>query len=275
MPTITTNGVEIYYIREGSGEPVILVPGLLFGARHWQPQIDALKSDYDVIAVDLRGQHHSQTTDDPAGYDMWNQMEDVYGLIQQLGVAPVHYAGLSMGGFLGMRMALKHPEAVRSLVLIDTTDLPEEAEKVEIYEAFRQVLESGGIENVLPAMPPIFFKQSFIDGQPKQVEAWLDELRAGNHQGTAHASRAVDNRDDISDRTPTISVPTLVIHGTEDAAIDLDRAEQLAARIPGSRLEKVEGAGHQSNVDSPDEISRLLKEWLAEVRQGSVAGAAG
>ena len=275
MPTITTNGVEMNYIREGSGEPVLLVPGLLFGAKHWRPQIDALKTDYDVVAVDLRGQHSSQTTDDPVEYDMWNQMEDVFGLIQQLGIAPVHYVGLSMGGFIGMRMALKHPEALRDMVLLDTTDLPEHAEKVEIYEAFRQILETDGMETVLPAMPPIFFKQSFIDGEPEQVEAWLNDLRAGNPQGTAHASRAVDKRDDISDRTPSIAVPTLVIHGTEDAAIELERGEALAGRIPGARLEKVVGAGHQSNVDSPDEVSRLLKDWLAEVRQTSGAGAAG
>jgi pimeloyl-ACP methyl ester carboxylesterase len=275
MPTITTNGVEMYYIREGQGEPVVLVPGLLFGAHHWQPQIDALKADHDVIAVDLRGQHHTQTTDDPAGYDMWNQMEDVYGLIQQLGIAPVHYVGLSMGGFIGMRMALRHPEALRDLVLIDTTDLPEEPEKVEMYEAFRKEVEGGGLENVAPAMPPIFFKAAYIDGQPDKVEEWLDELRAGNHQGTAHASRGVDNRDDVSDRTPTISVPTLVIHGTEDAAIEMDRAEALASRIPGARLETVEGAGHQSNVDSPDEISRLLRGFLAEIRQKAAAGSAG
>jgi pimeloyl-ACP methyl ester carboxylesterase len=70
-------------------------------------------------------------------------------------------------------------------------------------------------------------------------------------------------------------VPTLVIHGTEDAAIEMDRAEALASRIPGARLETVEGAGHQSNVDSPDEISRLLRGFLAEIRQKAAAGSAG
>ncbi|HEV3233673.1 MAG TPA: alpha/beta hydrolase [Candidatus Dormibacteraeota bacterium] len=273
MPTITSNGVEMNYIREGSGEPVLLVPGLLFGAKHWRPQIDALKGDYDVIALDLRGQHGSQTTDDPAAYDMWAQMEDVYGVIQQLGIAPVHYVGLSMGGFIGMRMALKHPEALRDLALIDTTDLPENPELAAIYEAFRQILWDGGLENVISALPGTFFRQEYIDGRPDDVEAWLNDLRAGNHRGSVLASRGVDERDDISDRTPQITLPTLVIHGTEDVAIPLERAEALAGRIPGARLEKVEGAGHQSNVDTPEEISSIIKDWLAEVRQRSAAGA--
>jgi pimeloyl-ACP methyl ester carboxylesterase len=275
MPSIKTNGVELTYIREGAGEPVLLVPGLLFGAKHWRPQIDALKSDYDVIAVSLRGQHGSETTDDPEGYDMWNQMEDVYGLIQRLDIAPVHYVGLSMGGFIGMRMALKHPEVLRDMVLMDTTDLPEHEEKIPMYEAFRQILESGGIEEVLAAMPPIFLKQAFIDGHPDEVEAWLNDLRGGDPLGMARASRKVDHRDDISDRTPTIDVATLVIHGSDDAAVDLERGEALAQRIPGARLEVVEGAGHQSNVDSADEVNRLLLAWLAEARRESPAGAAG
>ncbi|MFY9615137.1 MAG: alpha/beta hydrolase [Candidatus Dormiibacterota bacterium] len=273
MPTITCNGVELNYIREGSGEPVLLVPGLLFGANHWRPQIDALKDEYDVIAVDLRGQHGSQTTDDPAHYDMWAQMEDVYALIQQLGIAPVHYVGLSMGGFIGMRMALKHPEALRDLALIDTTDLPENPELAAIYEAWRQIVWAGELEKVASALPGTFFKQEFIDGRPDDVEAWLNDLRAGNHRGLVLASRGVDERDDISDRTPTITLPTLVIHGTEDAAVPLERGEALAGRIPGARLEKVEGAGHQSNVDTPEEISRIIRDWLAEVRQKSAAGA--
>jgi 3-oxoadipate enol-lactonase len=275
VPTITSNGCEMFYIREGSGEPLLLVPGLMFGAEHWRPQIDALKDEYDVITMDLRGQHNSQTTDDQADYDMWNQMEDVYGVIQQLGVAPVHYVGLSMGGFIGMRMALKHPEALRDLVLIDTQDQRDLPDNLELYAAFRQVARDGGIDVVADALPATFFKQSFIDGEPEKVKAWLDDVRAGNTHGFMHASQGVDERDDISDRTPSISLPTLVIHGTEDAAIALERGQALAARIPGAKFEAIDGAGHQSNVDSPEEVTRLIREFLAEVRQTAGAGSAG
>src|SRR5258708_14322701 len=120
MATVPTKGIAMYSERKGAGQPLLLGPGLLFGAEHWRPQMDVLASDYDVIAVDLRGQYHTTTTEDQAGYDMWNQTEDVYGLIQALGIAPTHYAGLSMGGFIGMRMALKHQEGLRDLILIDT-----------------------------------------------------------------------------------------------------------------------------------------------------------
>src|SRR5258708_11291897 len=275
MPTVSTNGIEMYYERQGSGEPLLLVPGLLFGAEHWRPQMDVLASDYDVIAVDLRGQYHPTSTEDQAGYDMWNQTEDVYGLIQALGIAPTHYAGLSMGGFIGMRMALKHQEVLRDLILIDTQAHSEDPEKAAMYAAMREILRAGQFDAVAPAMPATFFCDDFIVNQSAQVDAWLARLRENNHQGSAHASQGVDERDDITDRLGEIQVPTLVAHGTEDVPIEIERAEEMASLIPGARFARIEGAGHQSNVDHPEEVTALIRDFLAQVRQGAPAGSAG
>src|SRR5258708_10115487 len=178
MPSVPTNGIEMNYERKGWGEPLLRVPGLLFGAEPWRPQMEVLAADYAVVAGDLRGQYHTTTTDDQADYDMWNQMEDVYGLIQVLGIAPTHYAGLSMGGFIGMRMALKHPEALRDLVLIDTQDERDLPENLELYAAFRKVARDGGLDAIATALPATFFKQSFIDGEPQKVQAWINEVLA-------------------------------------------------------------------------------------------------
>jgi 3-oxoadipate enol-lactonase len=274
MPTVKTNGIDMYYERKGAGEPLLLVPGLLFGAEHWRPQMDALAPDYDVIAIDLRGQYHTTTTDDLAEYDMWNQAEDVHGLIQALGIAPTHYAGLSMGGFLGMRIALTHPEDLRDLVLIDTQSRPEDPEKIAQYDAFRRLYLEGVTEPLRSALPLTFFCDDFIANHRDLVEAWMDDLIAGNHVGTVHASQAVDDRDDITDRLGEIKLPTLVAHGTEDVPIEIEKAEEMASLIPGARFTRIEGAGHQSNVDHPAEVSTLIAEFLAEVRSGAAAGSA-
>ena len=263
MPKLTTNGAELYYERVGSGEPLLLVHGLLFSAESWRDQVDALSEDFDVVAVDLRGQHRSETTTDAAGYDLWNQAEDIHGLITQLGLAPTHYAGLSMGGMIGMRIALRHPEDLRDLILLDTSARPEDPEKVERYEAMRHVMEKGELEHVLPALPPVFFADEYVTGRPEKVEEWFEALRRGNSDGFALASRGVDQRDDISDQLAVISLPTLVIHGTEDVPIPVEEAELLASRIPGATLELVEGAGHQSNMDHPAEVTRLIAGFLA------------
>ena len=275
MPTVKTNGIDMYYERKGAGEPLLLVPGLLFGAEHWRPQMEALAPDYDVIAVDLRGQYHTTTTDDQAEYDMWNQAEDVHGLIQALGIAPTHYAGVSMGGFIGMRMALKHPEALRDLVLIDTQAHTEDPEKAAMYAAMREILRAGQFDAVAPALPASFFCDDFIANQSEQVDAWLARLRENNHDGSANASQGVDERDDISDRVGEIKLPTLVAHGTEDVPIEIEKAEELASRIPGAKFLRIDGAGHQSNVDHPAEVTALIRDFLAEVRSAAAVGAEG
>ena len=274
MATVQTNGIEMYYERQGSGEPLLLVPGLLFGAEHWRPQMDALASDFDVIAVDLRGQYHTTTTGDQADYDMWNQAEDVHGLIQALGIAPTHYAGLSMGGFLGMRIALRHPEDLRDLVLIDTQARSEDPEKVAQYEAFRQLYLQGVFEPLRDAVPVSFFCDDYIANHNDRVQAWLDKLFAGNRQGTVSASLAVDLRDDITHRLGEIQLPTLVAHGTEDVPIEIEKAEEMASLIPGARFQRIEGAAHQSNVDHPDEVSSLIRDFLVEVKAGAATGSA-
>lgn len=274
MPTVKTNGIDMYYERKGEGEPLLLVPGLLFGAEHWRPQMDVLAADYDVIAVDLRGQYHTTTTDDQADYDMWNQMEDVHGLIQELGIAPTHYAGLSMGGFIGMRMALKHPEVLRDLILIDTQAGAEEPEKAAMYAAMREVWRAGQFEALESALPGSFFCDDFIANEKEQVEAWISRLRENNPEGSPRASQGVDERDDILGRVGEIQLPTLVAHGTEDVPIEIEKGELLASLIPGAKFARIEGAGHQSNVDHPDEVTTVIRDFLAEVRSAAPAGSA-
>ncbi|HEY8740388.1 MAG TPA: alpha/beta fold hydrolase [Candidatus Dormibacteraeota bacterium] len=275
MATVKTNGVELYYERRGGGEPLLLVHGLLFSGESWREQADALSGEYEVITVDLRGQHRSETTDDPAGYDLWNQAEDIHGLIQALGVVPVHYAGLSMGGMIGMRLALRHPADLRDLILLDTAADGEDPEKAERYAAMRHIQRKGEVEAILPALPPVFFADAYVSEHADRVDAWFKTLIEGNQEGFAFASQLVDERDDITDQLSAVQLPTLVIHGTEDVPIPVEKAQAIAAAIPGARLELVEGAGHQSNMDHPEEVTRLIREFLASVRSSAPASRAG
>ena len=267
--TITANGARLRYLREGAGDPVLLIHGYLFGADSWRPQIDTLRDRFDVIAPDLRGQFGSETT--PDGYDLWSQTEDAKAVIDALGVAPVHVVGLSMGGMIGLRLALRHPEAVRSLVLMDTTAGPENPELVERYEAMAEVVEAGDLEAVAPGLPPVFLADDFVAEHADEVDAWLDRVRAADPIGFVHALRALNGRDDITSRLGEIGVPALVIHGEEDVAIPVDRGRELASGIRGARLDLVSG-GHQSNVDRPAETSRLIRDFLLSITAPAVDG---
>jgi len=116
---ISCNGVQLAVEDSGGGGPAVLFShGLLYSLRMWDPQISALRQRFRCIAYDHRGQGQS---DAPlTGLDMDTLTEDVVALIHALGIGPVHFVGMSMGGFVGMRLAARRPELVRSLVLIDT-----------------------------------------------------------------------------------------------------------------------------------------------------------
>ena len=106
MPRLTANGCDLYYEDTGSGrESIVFAHGLLWSGRMYDDQVAALKGRFRCITFDFRGQGQSQIT--KSGYDMDDLTLDAGGLIERLGVAPCHFVGLSMGGFVGMRLAAR------------------------------------------------------------------------------------------------------------------------------------------------------------------------
>jgi pimeloyl-ACP methyl ester carboxylesterase len=133
VPLLQLDGARVNITDTGAppGRPdapvVVLGHGLLFSTTMWRHQVDALRATYRCVAVDWRGQ--GATPPAPA-YDMDSLYADLVGVIEHLDGGPVHYAGLSMGGFVGLRLAARRPDLVRSLTLIDTSAGPEDPEKV-------------------------------------------------------------------------------------------------------------------------------------------------
>ena len=120
MPKLAVNGVELDYIDVGEGaETILFSHGFLMSKDLFAPQIAALKDRYRCVAYDHRGQAQSEVT--ASGYDMDTVAEDAAALIEALEIGPCHIVGLSMGGFVGMRLGARRPDLVRSLVLLDTS----------------------------------------------------------------------------------------------------------------------------------------------------------
>src|SRR5260370_14114934 len=123
MPIISVNGAALYYEEHGTGpEIIVFAHGLLWSCRMYDAQVALLKERYRCVAFDFRGQGQSEVT--RSGYDMETLYEDAVALINQLGCAPCHFLGLSMGGFIGLRLAARHPELMPSLILLETSADP-------------------------------------------------------------------------------------------------------------------------------------------------------
>ena len=120
MPHITINNCQYYYEFHGEGtETLVLSHGLLWSSKMFKKQIEALESDYRILCFDHRGQGQSEVTAN--GYSMDQLSEDASILIEKLCQTPVHFGGLSMGGFVGLRLAARHPDMIKSLILMETT----------------------------------------------------------------------------------------------------------------------------------------------------------
>ncbi|MGW0036824.1 alpha/beta fold hydrolase [Gordonia sp. NPDC003376] len=267
MHTVEVGSRRLAFTDVGPRDaPAIMFgPGLFFGGWMFDPQIEALSSRYRCVTVEWRGQAIVAHDGDVS---MDSLTDDVVDLIEALEIGPVHWVGLSMGGFVGLRLGARHPDLVRSLTLMNTTDQPLRDRKQIM--AFRQlaygqyVLSAGKIVDLAKS---VMFGPTFLRDPASAVvlAKWAESLRSRNRSGARRAALAVATRRSVADETPTITAPTLVISGTDDTAIGADETRSLAERIAGARLVVLERCGHISSLERPDAVTDLLRDFVPGV----------
>lgn len=247
-------------------ETILFGHGLLFGGWMFAPQIAALRQRYRCVTIDWRGQGGTPGGGD-AGMDTLTR--DAVGLIERLEIAPVHWVGLSMGGFVGQRVAARHGELLRSLTLLGTSAGAEDPRRVREYRRLATLLRLVGIGPIAGAVKPYLFGPDFrADPEGRRVvAAWQDRLRRGDRAALCGAVRGVTDRAPVEAEITGITVPTLVVVGADDNATPPHEAERIAALIPGARLEVLARCGHTSSLERPDVITGLLERFLTGGRQ--------
>ncbi len=208
-------------------------------------QVAHLKSRYRCVVYDHRGQGRSQVTE--GGYDMDALYADAVGLIEALDLGPCHFAGLSMGGFVGMRVAARRPDLLKSLILMDTS-CQEEPFKQK-YNTLVSVVKLMGIGAVAGKVMPIMFGTPFLEDKARASERkeWHGYLKQ-NKKTIVRAVQGVIDRKGIEDELPNIQLPTLVMVGTHDVATVPEKAAHIHELIAGSTLVHLEGAGHTASI---------------------------
>lgn len=271
MTLVLVNGIQLNITDSGApagnpGAPVLVLGhGLLFSTTMWRHQVEVLKSSYRCVAVDWRGQGGTPPPAD--GFDMDTLYADLVALIEYLDVGPVHYAGLSMGAFVGQRLAARRPDLVRSLILIDTSAGAEDPEKIRKYRLLATAFGLLGFRPLVGQVAPIMFSPAFLltDRGGATVATWAAELTTQDRKGVKRAIRGVVDRAPIDEEIRSVTAPTLVIVGSEDAATPVAKAERIAAAIAGSRLDVLAGVGHVSALEDPARINALMTDFLAKV----------
>ncbi|HLF70009.1 MAG TPA: alpha/beta fold hydrolase [Actinomycetota bacterium] len=261
MPDIDINGWRIDYGDEGEGPPIVLIHGLLMDSTMFDPQVAALSDRYRVITPDLRNHGASESRAEP--FTQWDLMEDSIALCDRLGVETAVFGGVSQGGFQSLRAALRHPDRVSGLILIETQAGSEDPGKAPIYESMAEVVAADGWNDfILDSVAALLFGASTSDDLKKH---WIERWRKLEPTHALATLKAVTRREDITDRLGEITAPAIVIHGEEDVAIEMERAQILADGLVNLiDFVKIPAAGHTSTVEQPAAVNEAIETFLAK-----------
>ncbi|WP_113698571.1 alpha/beta fold hydrolase [Nonomuraea lactucae] len=265
MPTIDVNGTTLYYEDDGPRDAPALVmsPSMFFDTRMFQAQADHFNDRYRVIRYDHRGQGRSaRAPRDQLDYDTLTQ--DVVELIGALGIAPVVFVGNSMGGFVGLRLAARHPELLRSAVVMGTSaDVEEQVEEMDVLI---DVLGEHGMEPILEGLLTFMMGETTLnDPSRAHILAGVRQLLLSRGPEYADAAWHIPHRAGVLDELAAITVPLVVVAGTEDHTYPPEKSKQIVAGVPHAELVVMEHTGHVHALENPDGVIDLLERHLPTV----------
>jgi 3-oxoadipate enol-lactonase len=271
VPTLTVDDAAVAYRDTGApaarpdAPTVVFGHGLLFSGWMFKAQVEALRADYRCITIDWRGQGDSPPA--KTGYDMDTLAGDAIALIEQVAGPPVHYVGLSMGGFVGQRIAARRPDLVRSLTLIDTSAEAELSWPAIKYRLLATAYRFIGIGPVRGSVVKVMFGPTFRTDRRHRatIDEWIAMLSRCDRNGIRQAVLGVADRAAVTDEIGAITAPTLVLVGEHDHPTPPDQSRRIAELIPGARLEIVADSGHSSTIEQPEAVTALVRSFLDEV----------
>jgi pimeloyl-ACP methyl ester carboxylesterase len=262
--TIDTGDIELWTERRGQGPDVLLIAGLGDPAEAWQPQLDSLSDRYLLTAFDNRG---AGRTPLPEGrLSPTTMADDTAALLRALEVPSAHVAGFSMGSAIAQELALRHPELVRSLVLMSTYARPDALWRSQL-NFWRWLAEVAPSERVFLEgfFTWVYTPRAHADGTVEQI---VEEALAFPHQQSVEAFQAqvdVCLEHDTEDRLEEIAAPTLVLSGELDIILPPRFGRSVAAGIPNARFDVMPGEAHQPFQEVPDEFNARVEAFWREV----------
>jgi len=253
------SGVELFHRVSGAGQPVVLVHAIGCDHTMWDSLAAALSPSYRVIRVDVRG--HGQSPVTPRPYTLELLADDVAALLDRMGIARAHFAGLSMGGMIGQAFALRHAAKLGRLVIANSTsgygpDGPAN------WRARIKAVEDGGLEAIRDMVAARYFSDTFRASHPGVVEDVMQKFVRTPREGYLGCCDAIARLDFTGD-LGRIAAPTLVIAGALDAGTPPAMSETLARGIRGARLEVIPGAAHLAAVEAPEAFNAAVLRFLA------------
>ncbi|HXK09152.1 MAG TPA: alpha/beta fold hydrolase [Vicinamibacteria bacterium] len=257
----TIDGAPIEYEVSGKGPAVLLLHAFPLGLFMWDAQAEALAPTHRVIRFDARGFGGSPVGTGPL--TMERIADDGAALLDHLGIERAVVGGCSMGGYAAFAFVRRHPQRLAGLVLQDTRAGADTAEAKANRAALAEKVLADSPKAAVDAFLPKLVGETTHRERPALVAHLEERILGTSPPGIANALRGLAARADSRETLPTISVPTLVLVGAEDALTPPSEGALLAAAIRGARLDVIPRAGHLANLENPGALNEALVAFLA------------
>jgi len=258
IPVRTADGISLAATAHGEGPALLMIPGLGATRRVYDPLVPLLAERHRVVVFDPRGVGDSEITDGP--YTMAQLAGDAVCVLDAAGEDTAAVFGASMGGMVAQHVALDHPERVAKLVLACTS--PGSAHAVPAdREATRALLGKGAKTpaDAYRLATTVLYTPAFQRSHPEYVEREIAER--ARHPVRARAFSAqyeAVRQHDTWDRLPSLHMPVLLLHGSDDAVMPAGNSEVLASRIPRATVVILDGLGHLFWHEDPDRSAAAI-----------------
>lgn len=265
MPYFNHNDTRMYYETEGSGSQTLLfVHGFLLNTQMFEAQVDRFKHQYRCVLVDLKG--HGLSEAPGSGYDVASQSQDIVALMDYLELPPVHFIGHSMGGFIGLQLAMHHPDKIKSLTLLNSSADVDSSAVIRKNKLLIWIVRLFGISVIADKSLNMMFSPSYMQNK----ELIDDQLKMRNRiltnskTGIIKTTEAMMQRPSMLNNLKEIPHPTLIIGCEEDQAIAAEKSKQMHELMPQSELHILQDCGHASPVELPDDINDKIEAFLSQ-----------
>lgn len=249
----------LFHIEHGSGTPLVLLHGFPFDHTIWDGVIGELEKEVRVITPDLRGHGRSMTTE--SDYSITDMAADIIELMDQLQIREAVIAGHSMGGYIALEIARNFPRSVIGLVLISSHIYADSLEKKQSrYKDIDRIMQQGAYA-VLANMPNMLTRDEDIKSFCRDAVVRMDSI------GAMGALHAMANRTTSEDVWKTLKFPTMVIAGSDDQLIPIEKSRGFASLSKIFTLEEIDGVGHVPMLEAPDKVAMALARFINNTRR--------
>lgn len=264
MDLIRANGVVVAYTKLGKGPSLVLMHGNEADHSMFDELAAYLAEDFTVYAYDQRD--CGQTENPQSPYTLADLGDDAAAFVSVLGVERAHIYGTSLGGLVAQSLASRHPDRVDRLVLGNTWQAgtsprdfnPQALEKLAAYRV--------DLAGNAPKIAELFFPATFIRERPSVVEMFRQNTRSEEKR----IRRGTVVLGEMSADLSKFPRPVLLLTGTEDVLIPPEVTTAIASHIPNARTVQLEGIGHIGVIQDPDQVARILSDFLLSTGGGAV-----